>query len=68
MEDFWRWTESPSLFVRVEVLNYWWYNFAWILSDIDTDKLNGRRKEIVKDFVKQIDNEIETSFRNGLRK
>ena len=36
--------------------------------DIDPDKLNGRRKEIVKDFVKQIDNEIETSFRNGLRK
>ena len=36
--------------------------------DIDPDKLNGRRTEIAKDFVEQIDKEIETNIRNGVRK
>ena len=36
--------------------------------DIDPDKLNGRRTEIAKDFVEQIDKEIETNIRKGVRK
>ena len=36
--------------------------------DIDPDKLEGRRTEIAKDFVEQIDKEIETNIRNGVRK
>ena len=36
--------------------------------DIDPDKLEVRRTEIVKDFVEQIDKEIETNFRKGVRK
>ena len=36
--------------------------------DIDPDILDGRRTEIVKDFVKQIDKEIETNIRKGVRK
>ena len=31
--------------------------------DIDPDKLEGRRTKIAKDFVEQIDKEIETNFR-----
>ena len=31
--------------------------------DIDPDKLDGRRTEIAKDFVEQIDKEIETNIR-----
>ena len=36
--------------------------------DIDPEKLDGRRTEIVKDFVEQIDKEIETNIREGVRK
>ena len=36
--------------------------------DIDPNKLEGRRTEIEKDFVEQIDNEIETNIRKGIRK
>jgi len=36
--------------------------------DIDPDKLEGRRTEIAKDFVEQIDKEIETNIRKGVRK
>ena len=36
--------------------------------DIDPVKLDGRRTEIAKDFVEQIDKEIETSIRKGVRK
>ena len=36
--------------------------------DIDPVKLDGRRTEIVKDFVEQIDKEIETSIRKGVNK
>jgi hypothetical protein len=36
--------------------------------DIDPDKLDGRRTEIAKDFVEQIDKEIETNIREGVRK
>ena len=36
--------------------------------DIDPDKLEGRRTEIAKDFVEQIDKEIETNIRKGFRK
>ena len=36
--------------------------------DIDPDKLEGRRTEIAKDFIEQIDKEIETNIRKGIRK
>ena len=36
--------------------------------DIDPDKLDGRRMEIAKDFVEQIDKEIKTNIRKGVRK
>ena len=36
--------------------------------DIDPDKLEGRRTEIAKDFVEQIDKEIETNIQKGVRK
>jgi len=37
-------------------------------ADIDPDKLEGRRTEIAKDFFEQIDKEIETNIRKGVRK
>ena len=36
--------------------------------DIDPDKLEGRRTEIAKDFIEQIDKEIEINIRKGIRK
>ena len=36
--------------------------------DIVPDKLVGRRTEIAKDFFAQIDKEIETNIRKGVRK
>ena len=36
--------------------------------DIDPDKLEGRRTEIAKDFVEQIDKEIKTNIRRGVKK
>ena len=36
--------------------------------DIDSDKLEGRRTEITKNFVGQIDKEIETNIQKGVRK
>ena len=36
--------------------------------EIDPDKLDVRRTEIAKDFVKKIDKEIETNIRNGIKK
>jgi len=36
--------------------------------DIDPVKLDGRRTEIAEDFVENIDKEIETNIRKGVRK
>ena len=36
--------------------------------DIDPDKLEVRRTEIAKDFIEQIDKEIDTTIRNGVSK
>ena len=36
--------------------------------DINPDKLDGRRTGIAKDFIEQIDKEIETNIRKGVRK
>ena len=36
--------------------------------DIDPVKLDGRRTEIAKEFVEQIDKEIEINIRKGIRK
>ena len=35
--------------------------------DIDPDKLEGKRTEIAKDFFEQIDKEIETNIRKGIK-
>ena len=36
--------------------------------DINPDKLDGRRTGIAKDFIEQIDKEIEINIRKGIRK
>ena len=36
--------------------------------DIDPNMLEGRRTEIVQDFVEKINKEVATSIRNGIRK
>ena len=36
--------------------------------DINPDKLEVRRTEIAKDFIEQIDKEIEINIRKGIRK
>ena len=36
--------------------------------DVDPKKLEERRTEITQDFVQQVDKEIETSFRKGVKK
>ena len=36
--------------------------------DVDPKKLDERRTEIAKDFVQQVDKEIETNIRKGVRK
>ena len=36
--------------------------------DIDPDKLDGRRTEIAKDFLEQINKEIDTNIWKGVRK
>ena len=36
--------------------------------DVDPKKLDERRTEIAQDFVQQVDKEIETSIRKGVRK
>ena len=36
--------------------------------DIDPDKLEVKRTEIAKDFIEQIDKEIETNIWKGVRK
>ena len=57
---------SQPTFLRTEIIDGK-VGFEFSV-DIDPVKLDGRRTEIAKDFVEQIDKEIETSIRKGVRK
>ena len=57
---------SQPTFLRTEIIDGK-VSFEFSV-DIDPVKLDGRRTEIAKDFVEQIDKEIETSIRKGVRK
>ena len=57
---------SQPTFLRTEIIDGK-VSFEFSV-DIDPVKLDGRRTEIAKDFVEQIDKEIETNIRKGVRK
>ena len=57
---------SQPTFLRTEIIDGK-VSFEFSV-DIDPVKLDGRRTEIEEDFVEQIDKEIETSIRKGVRK
>ena len=57
---------SQPTFLRTEIIDGK-VGFEFSV-DIDPVKLDGRRTEIAKDFVEQIDKEIETNIRKGVRK
>ena len=57
---------SQPTFLRTEIIDGK-VSFEFSV-DIDPIKLDGRRTEIAKDFVEQIDKEIETSIRKEVRK
>ena len=57
---------SQPTFLRTEIIDGK-VSFEFSV-DIDPVKLDGRRSEIAKDFVEQIDKEIDTSIRKGVRK
>ena len=57
---------SQPTFLRTEIIDGK-VSFEFSV-DIDPVKLDGRRTEIAKDFVEQIDKEIETSIRKEVRK
>ncbi len=56
---------SQPTFLRTEIIDGK-VSFEFSV-DIDPVKLDGRRTEIAKDFVEQIDKEIETSIRKGVK-
>ena len=70
MESRWIIQEKESIsqpsFLKTEIIDGA-ISFEFTV-DIDPDKLEGRRTEIAKDFVEQIDKEIETNIRKGVRK
>ena len=57
---------SQPSFLETEIINGA-ISFEFSV-DIDPVNLDGRRKEIAKDFVEQIYKEIETSIRKEVRK
>jgi len=57
---------SQSSFLKTEIIDGA-ISFEFSVY-IDPDKLEGRRTEIGKYFVEQIDKEIETNIRKGVRK
>ena len=57
---------SQPTFLRTEIIDGK-VSFEFSV-DIDPVKLDGRRTEIEEDFVEQIDKEIETNIRKGVRK
>ena len=57
---------SQPTFLRTEIIDgKVWFEFS---VDIDPVKLDERKTEIEEDFVEQIDREIETNIRKGVRK
>ena len=70
MESRWVIQDKESIshpsFLKTEIINGA-ISFEFSV-DIDPDKLEGRRTEITKDFVENLDKEIETNFRKGVRK
>ena len=70
MESRWIIQDKESIshpsFLKTEIIDGA-ISFEFLV-DIDPDKLEGRRTEIAKDFVEQIDKEIETNIRKGVRK
>ena len=57
---------SQPTFLRTEIVDSK-ISFEFSV-DIDPVKLDERKTEIEEDFVEQIDKEIETNIRNGVRK
>ena len=57
---------SQPTFLRTEIIDGK-VSFEFSV-DIDPVKLDERKTEIEEDFVEQIDKEIETNFRKGVRK
>ena len=56
---------SQPTFLRTEIIDgKVWFEFS---VDIDPVKLDERKTEIEEDFVEQIDKEIETNIRKGVR-
>ena len=70
MESRWIIQEKQSIsqpsFLKTEIIDGA-ISFEFSV-EVDPDKLEGRRTEIAKDFVEQIDKEIETNIRKGVRK
>ena len=70
MESRWIIQDKDSIsqpsFLKTEIINGA-ISFEFSVN-IDPDKLEGRRTEIAKEFVEQIDKEIETNIRKGVRK
>ena len=70
MESRWVIQDKESIsqpsFLKTEIIDG---AISFVFSvDIDPDKLEVRRTEIAKDFVEQIDKEIETNIRKGVIK
>ena len=70
MESRWVIQDKASIFqpsfLKTEIINGE-ISFEFTV-DVDPEKLDERRTEIAQDFVKQVDEEIETSIRKGVRK
>ena len=59
-------TISQPSFLKTEIIDGE-ISFEFTV-DVDPEKLKERRTEIAQEFVQQIDKEIETSIRKGVRK
>ena len=70
MESRWVIQDKASIFqpsfLKTEIINGE-ISFEFTV-DVDPEKLDERRTEIAQDFIKQVDEEIETSIRKGVRK
>ena len=71
MESRWVIQDKKSIshpsFLKTEIIDGT-ISFEFAVDNIDPNKLDRRRTEIVKDFVEQIDKEIDTNIRKGVRK
>ena len=71
MESRWVIQDKKSIshpsFLKTEIIDGT-ISFEFAVDNIDPNKLDRRRTEIVKDFVELIDKEIDTNIRKGVRK